>query len=51
MLETHPDKLEPGASEIEKQDAERQFHKVSVFTCVLFCVENSFHDSQPRTDL
>jgi hypothetical protein len=29
-LETHPDKLEPGASEAEKQDAEQQFHKVSV---------------------
>jgi len=27
-LETHPDKLEPGASEAEKQDAEQQFHKV-----------------------
>jgi DnaJ domain len=30
-LETHPDKLEPGASEAEKQDAEQQFHKVRVF--------------------
>ncbi|KAF8817483.1 DnaJ-domain-containing protein [Phlegmacium glaucopus] len=27
-LETHPDKLDPGASEPEKQDAEQQFHKV-----------------------
>jgi DnaJ-class molecular chaperone len=31
-LETHPDKLDPTASEAEKQDAEQQFHKVkSVF--------------------
>ncbi|KAJ3517739.1 hypothetical protein NLJ89_g296 [Agrocybe chaxingu] len=27
-LETHPDKLDPGASDHEKQVAERQFHKV-----------------------
>jgi hypothetical protein len=34
-LETHPDKLEPGATEAEKQDAEQQFHKVRsfFFTC------------------
>ena len=34
-LETHPDKLEPGVSEGEKQDAEQQFHKVkySSLTC------------------
>ena len=30
-LETHPDKLDPGASEAEKQDAEQQFHKVKLF--------------------
>jgi len=28
-LETHPDKLDPGANEEEKQEAEQQFHKVS----------------------
>lgn len=29
-LETHPDKLEPNASDKEKQEAERQFHRVSI---------------------
>ncbi|KAJ2921573.1 hypothetical protein H1R20_g15524, partial [Candolleomyces eurysporus] len=28
-LETHPDKLDPGASEKERQAAEREFHKVN----------------------
>ncbi len=27
-LETHPDKLEPNASDKEKQEAERHFHRV-----------------------
>lgn len=29
-LETHPDKLDPGANEKEKQEAERQFHEVNI---------------------
>ena len=44
-LETHPDKLDPGASEAEKQDAEQQFHKVKLFFTFLR-VQNSFDDSQ-----
>ena len=48
-LETHPDKLEPGASEAEKQDAEQQFHKVSLsffFTYSESLLDDSLHDSQ-----
>jgi uncharacterized protein HemY len=28
-LETHPDKLDPGANDKEKEEAERQFHRVT----------------------
>jgi len=44
-LETHPDKLDPGASEEEKQTAEREFHKVhEAFEVLGDAVKRKAHD-------
>jgi len=48
-LETHPDKLEPGASEIEKQEAEQQFHKVhEAFETLGDAVKRKAYDARLR---
>jgi len=48
-LETHPDKLEPGASEAEKQDAEQQFHKVhEAFETLGDTVKRKAYDARLR---
>ncbi|KAF8967672.1 DnaJ domain-containing protein [Flammula alnicola] len=52
-LETHPDKLEPGANEKEKQEAERQFHRVhEAFEVLGDPVKRKAYDSRmnARTD-
>ncbi|KAF8159594.1 DnaJ domain-containing protein [Crassisporium funariophilum] len=46
-LETHPDKLEPGATEAEKQAAEQQFHKVhEAFETLGDAVKRKAYDAQ-----
>jgi len=52
-LETHPDKLDPSASEEEKQNAERQFHKVhEAFEILGDPIKRKAHDirMKARTD-
>jgi DnaJ family protein C protein 17 len=53
-LETHPDKLDLGANEEEKQEAERQFHEVhEAFQVLGDPVQRKAHDHRMsvRTDL
>ncbi|KAF9480494.1 DnaJ-domain-containing protein [Pholiota conissans] len=52
-LETHPDKLEPGANDKEKQEAERQFHRVhEAFEVLTDPVKRKAYDTRmnARTD-
>ncbi|KAF8202221.1 DnaJ-domain-containing protein [Pholiota molesta] len=52
-LETHPDKLDPGANDKEKEEAERQFHRVhEAFEVLTDPVKRKAYDSRmnARTD-
>ncbi|KAF8909314.1 hypothetical protein CPB84DRAFT_1765813 [Gymnopilus junonius] len=49
-LETHPDKLDPGAGEGEKQKAEREFHKVRKLVHEAFEVLSDAKDALAKVE-